>query len=142
MPTSRPARHLTAAPEPEPDPIAPPPAPTGAGERGLRLWTDITGEYDLAAHELVGLEEMVRIADTLDELHHIVQTEGLMVPVLPHGTKVNPAAVEARLLRIVFARIAAALRLPSGDVDDQDAVPGRPQKRGGVRGVYGIRGAV
>lgn len=141
--TNQPGRRLAAAPEPDPEPVAPPPpAPDGAGPRGLRLWGDITGEYDLAAHELVGLEEMVRIADTLDELHRIVQDEGLMVSVLPAGRKVNPAAVEARQLRIVFARIAAALRLPSGDVDDQDAVPGRPQKRGGARGVYGIRGAV
>jgi hypothetical protein len=142
VPSKPTSRTLSAAPEPDDEPLAPPPPPPdGAGARGLRLWTDITDDFDLAAHELVGLEEMVRIADTLDELHRIVQVEGLMVPVLPHGTKVNPAAVEARQLRIVFARIAAALRLPSGDEDGEDAVK-RPQRRGGARGVYGIRGVV
>lgn len=143
MPSTPPTRRLAAAPEPVDEPLAPPPpAPEGAGARGLRLWTSITSEYELAAHELVGLEEMVRIADTLDELHRIVQAEGLMVAVLPHGTKMHPAAVEIRQLTITFARVAAALRLPSGDEDDAAGGMGRPQRRGGVRGTYGIKGVV
>jgi len=59
----------------------------------------------------------------------------------PQGVKAHPAAVEARQQRIALARILASLRLPSGDEGDRKA-GARPSRRVGVRGTYGIRGAV
>ncbi|MDQ3452051.1 MAG: hypothetical protein M3493_05025 [Actinomycetota bacterium] len=44
--------------------------------------------------------------------------------------------MEARQQRIALARLLAALRLPAGEVEQ------RPQRRVGVRGTYGITGAV
>ncbi len=59
----------------------------------------------------------------------------------PQGDRANPAAVEARQQRIALARLLAALRLPAGEEDDRQA-GARAQRRVGVRGVYGVRGAV
>jgi hypothetical protein len=56
----------------------------------------------------------------------------------PHGSKPHPAVVEARQSKIALARLTAALRLPAGDETDQ-AAGRRPQRRVGMRGVYGVR---
>ncbi|MFG2145533.1 hypothetical protein ACGFRG_15220 [Streptomyces sp. NPDC048696] len=104
----------------------PNPAPDALGPRGARLWHEVTERYELDAHELALLEEMARTADDLDALAERVRAQGHTV-----GGRVNPALVESRQLRIAFARLAAALRLPTGDETD-----GRPQRRSGVRGTY------
>jgi hypothetical protein len=114
-----------------------PPAPRGAGAAGKRLWRSILAEYELEEHELALLREMVRTVDHLDELHGLVERDGIMA-----GERLHPAMVEARQLRIALARLAAALRLPAGDEDSSDAKHGtrRPQRRVGVRGPYRLRG--
>jgi hypothetical protein len=109
--------------------------PRGTGLNGGKLWRDVLGKYELEEHELALLREMVRTVDLLDELHAIVAHEGLMV-VGAWGSKPHPAVTEARQARIALARLTAALRLPAGDENDR-AVGRRPQRRVGVRGVYG-----
>ena len=80
---------------------------------------------------------MPRQVDRLDELEALIAAEGLTVT--GHGTvKMHPAVVEARQTAIAVARIAACLRLPAGE-EDEEAVPAG-QRRAGVRGVYQIRG--
>jgi hypothetical protein len=110
-------------------------APKGAGASGLALWRDVLGKYDLEEHEMALLREAVRTVDDLDGLAAVVAAEGMTV-----GSKVHPALVEARQLRIALARLLGALRLPAGDEDDQ-AVGRRPQRRVGARGVYSLGGA-
>lgn len=105
----------------------PPQTPAGLRERGGRLWREVTDRYDLDAHELALLEEMGRTADDLDALAQRVASQGHTI-----AGRVNPALVESRQLRIAFARLAAALRLPAGEED------GRAQRRSGVRGTYGM----
>lgn len=122
-----------------PDPKIPR-APAGAGPSGRRLWADVLGKYELEEHETAILTEMCRTVDTLDRLAAVVKRDGLMVPVLPSGEKVHPALVEARQLRLALARLSASLRLPAGEEGDQPAHLRRPQRRGGARGAYGIRG--
>jgi hypothetical protein len=118
--------------------IAPPPAGTRAS--GRRLWRDVLGEYELEEHELALLREMTRTVDQLDQLHAIVERDGMLLTGPGLAPKVHPAVVEARQLRIALARLAAALRLPAGD-EDSDAKAGmrRPQRRVGARGVYQLR---
>jgi hypothetical protein len=123
------------------DPKIPKP-PAGTGPAGRRLWADVLEKYELEEHELSLLREMVRTVDLLDGLAAIVARDGLMVPVLPAGEKVHPAAVEARQARISLARLSASLRLPAGEEGDQPAHLRRPQRRGGARGTYGIKGLV
>jgi len=116
-----------------------PPSPEGTGPSGAALWTDVLSKYELEEHELAMLREAVRTVDHLDGLHALVEAEGLMTTG-PHGSKPHPALVEARQLRIALARVLAALRLPAGEEEDQ-AAGRRPQRRSGVRGVYGIGSA-
>lgn len=119
-----------------------PEPPARSGPSGRALWADVLGKYELEQHETALLREMVRTVDLLDELAAIVEREGLMVPVLPAGSRVHPAAVEARQARISLARLSASLRLPAGEEGEQAEHLRRPQRRGGARGTYGIRGAV
>lgn len=106
-----------------------PPPPKGTQKAGKRLWEAIVGQYELDEHEVALLTELVRSVDHLDQLAAIVEKDGLLLD-SPSGPRVHPAAVESRQLRIAAARLAAALRLPSGLEDS------RPQVRVGVRGVY------
>lgn len=112
--------------------------PAGCGAAGAKLWKAVLDEYELEEHELLLLREAVRTVDTLDALEARVAADG---PLLgsSQGDRAHPALVEARQQRIALARLLAALRLPAGEEVAGDR---RPQRRQGVRGVYGIRGGV
>lgn len=114
-----------------------PEAPAGLKDAGQTLWDSVVGDYDLEEHEARLLLEMCRTADQLDLLAAAVDRDG---PIL--DGRAHPGLVEARQLRIAFARLSAALRLPAGDTEDTQKGARRPQRRSGARGVYGIRGAV
>jgi len=118
-----------------------PKPPAGTRASGRRLWDDVLRVYELEEHELALLREMVRTVDLLDDLAEIVRRDGAMVPGPGLVMRVHPAIVEARQLRIALARLSASLRLPAGEEGDQQPTR-RPQRRGGARGTYGIRGAV
>lgn len=113
-----------------------PAPPRGTGRSGARLWRDVLGKYELEEHETALLIEACRTVDQLDGLHAILEREGLVVEG-PHGSKAHPALTAAQQLRITLARIVAALRLPAGE-EDEGAGSRRPQRRVGVRGVYGF----
>ena len=112
-----------------------PKPPAGTGRAGAKLWRSVLDEYELEEHELLLLREAVRTVDTLDLLERRVQEDG---PLLgsSQGERAHPALVEARQQRITLARLQAALRLPAGEEESGDQR--RPQRRMGVRGVYGI----
>jgi hypothetical protein len=114
-----------------------PSVPAGLGIAGARLWSHVMGDYELEEHETRLLLEMCRTADMLDLLAGVVADEGAIDP---RTGRAHPALVESRQLRIAFARLSAALRLPAGDENDRQQGARRPQRRVGARGVYGIRG--
>ena len=116
-------------------PTAPKP-PRGTRDPGKRLWGSVVADYDLGEHELALLLEAVRTVDLLKDLDAAVKRDGVLVD-SPQGMRAHPAAVEARQQRIALARLLAALRVPSGDEQER-----RPQRRVGVRGIYGIPRAV
>ncbi len=113
--------------------------PAGAGKAGTALWRAVLTEYELEEHELLLLREAVRTVDVLDDLTARVAADGSVVE-SPQGTKAHPALVEARQQRIALARLLAALRLPAGE-ESEAGGDRRPQRRLGVRGVYGVSGA-
>ncbi len=117
-----------------------PKAPAGTAAAGRRLWCSVVEVYDLEEHELVLLREAVRTVDLLDVLDAAVRADGALVD-SPQGLRAHPGAVEARQQRIAVARLLAALRLPAGGEGDQQQ-NARPARKVGVRGTYGIRGAV
>ena len=96
---------------------------------GRALWKAVTAEYILEEHERGLLLEMARSVDQLDALAEVVNREGVLEP---STGRAHPALVESRQLRIAYARLSAALRLPAGEEGDLR----RPQRRVGVRGVY------
>jgi hypothetical protein len=110
--------------------------PTNLRAAGKRLWASVADEYDLDEHESAILLEAARTVDLLTQLDAAVRRDGPLVPASDGGVKAHPAAVEARQQRITLARLIAALRLP----DEETGT--RPQRRGGARGSYGIRGSV
>lgn len=104
--------------------------PPGLQAGGKRLWREITGEYELAQHELVVLLEAARTVDALQALEDIVTTDGVTHD-SPQGVRAHPALVEARQQRVTLAKLVASLRIPL----DEGEAAGRTQQRVGVRAV-------
>jgi hypothetical protein len=72
-----------------------------------------------------------RTADLLDRLQTVLDDEGPMAT-SSQGVRVHPAATELRQQRVTFARLLAALGVPSG-------AEGEEKPRGGARGVYELK---
>lgn len=111
-----------------------PSSPPGTRAGGKRLWNSVVQRFELDEHELALLTEAVRTIDVLDRLDTMVRRDGVLV-----DGRAHPALVEARQQRITLARLLAVLRLPAGEVGQEQATA-RPQRRAGARGVYGITG--
>ena len=90
----------------------------------------MTAQYELAAHELLLLQNACQTADLVARLQAIIDEDG---PVLPTG-KNHPAVAEIRQQRITLARLLVALQVPAGDED------ARSGQRRGIRGVYQFGG--
>jgi hypothetical protein len=129
-----------------------PKPPVGLRAAGRRLWDSITADYELDEHELALATEAARTVDLLSELDAAVRQDGALID-SPQGLKAHPGVVELRQQRIALARLLAALRMPAGDEEGgqmqgrrahrgDQVEDRRPQRRAGVRGVYGIRGGV
>ncbi|HEY9562663.1 MAG TPA: hypothetical protein VIR30_02735 [Nocardioides sp.] len=112
-------------------------AALGLAHAGQSLWRSIVDDYDLERHEELLLLQACRTVDMLEELETCVSRDGVM-----RDGKAHPGVVEMRQQRIALARLLAALRLPAGEEGALGTPARRPQRRGGARGVYGIRGAV
>lgn len=89
-------------------------APNSLTGAGLALWEAITAEFTLAPQELALLEETCRVRTRISELDAIVATEGLMAE-STQGPRVHPALVEGRQQRLLYAKLAAQLRIPLDD---------------------------
>lgn len=119
----------------------PPKPPVGTLKAGRRLWNSVVDEYELDEHELALLVEAVRTVDLLTKLDAAVRRDGPIIDT-SQGPRAHPAAVEARQQKIVLARLISALRMPDGEESERGKNAGRPQRRSGARGIYGIRGLV
>jgi len=108
--------------------------PSGLRKSGRALWRAVQSDFELDEHESATLTQACRLTDLCDELQAVIDAEGLM-STTSQGARVHPAAVELRQQSIALARLMTALRIPAGEDD------GRTQRRPGVRGVYGIKGA-
>ncbi len=109
------------------------------GTDALALWSSVVDVYDLEEHQRAVLVEACRTVDLLTKLDAEVRRDGPTID-SSQGLRTHPAVTEARQQRIALARLLAVTRLPSGQDGDQQA-GARPQRRVGVRGTYGIRGA-
>lgn len=116
-----------------------PTMPAGLTAAARRLWSEVLDGYELEEHELGLLREMCRTQAVLDRLDRVVRRDGPLVSDRFGEARTHPALVEARQLRIAYARLSAALRLPAGEEGDARSTR-RPQRRAGARGVYQLRG--
>jgi len=119
---------------PDSTPEAP---PEGLAEAGRGLWIAALVDFDFDFHERLLLLQACRTADRLDRL----SAEAVAGPVTVTNYKgdqvAHPAMVEARQQSLTLARLLASLRMPTGDSGGDLQ---RPQRRGGARGAYGVRG--
>lgn len=117
-----------------------PKPPAGLRTTGRRLWTSVQSDFELSEPETAVLREACRTADSIDSLQAVIDADGPMAE-SSQGIRVHPALVELRQQRIALARLFTAMSIPVGeDAPIGRDAGGRTQKRGGVRGVYGIRG--
>jgi hypothetical protein len=105
---------------------------SGLKRSGRALWRSVMADYQLEPHEQTLLTEVCRTADLIDRLQTVLDTDGPMAE-SSQGIRVHPAAVELRQQRVTFARLLAALGVPSGA--EEEAAP-----QGAPRGVYRLRG--
>lgn len=112
-----------------------PSAPAGLSTAGRALWRSVVADYDLDEHEKLLLREACRTADRLDRLEGEAAKSDVTAQNRFGEIVLHPAQVEARQQSLTLARLIASLRLPSG------TETGRPQRRGGARGSYGLRTA-
>jgi hypothetical protein len=110
--------------------------PSGLNASGTKLWRAVTDDYELEVHEELLLLEACRCADRLDRLASDSKDASLTVANCRGDQVAHPSLVESRQQAVVLSRLLASLRLPSGEET------GRPQRRGGARASYGIRGTV
>lgn len=111
--------------------------PDGLAAAGRQLWRSVLDEYDLDTHEELLLLQACRVADRLDRLDVEAAVGSVTVTNYKGDQVPHPALTESRQQALTLARLLASLRLPAGDEAER-----RPQRRGGARGTYGIRGAV
>jgi hypothetical protein len=112
--------------------------PKGLAAPGRRLWRSVVEEYELDEHERVLLVQACRTVDRLDDIAEALVGQPLTVDNFRGDPVAHPLLNEQRQQSQTLARLLASLRMPSGDQEAE----GRPQRRGGARGSYGIRGAV
>jgi phage terminase small subunit len=120
-----------------------PTPPSGLSAEAVGLWWAVLEDYDLDAHELALLREACRTLSTCDRLAALVDAEGLTAKGSQGQTVAHPAVAEARQQRLTLGRLIAQLRLPEGEDDARPSKAtndGRPQRRGGARGLYAIGG--
>jgi len=100
------------------------------------LWRAVVERWDLDPHEALLLRQVWRTADVCERLEAVVAAEAPSSSVASRH-----AVVELRQQRLTLARLIAALRLPSGLQQEEDAAAaGARDQRRSVCGFYAIRG--
>jgi hypothetical protein len=114
-----------------------PAAPPGSGAAGKRLWRSVLAEFELSGADLVILAQAVVVTDEIEALRPMLAL-GPFIKDKDGQPRVNPAQVQHRLLSITLARLLSVVQVV-GELAGEEHDPARPQKRAGVRGVYGLR---
>ena len=69
-------------------------APRGLSSAGRKLWTDVTGDYELESHELLLLQNCCQTADVVAALQAQLDADG--GPVLPVELRRQAASLLGR----------------------------------------------
>ena len=96
-------------------------APSGLGDAGSRLWSDIAGKYGLRADELRVLEDAAREADLVQTLNDGMTGQPLLVRGSQGQEVINPLISELRQHRATLAALLRQLKLPDESTDSAEA---------------------
>lgn len=101
-------------------------APAGLKAKGKRLWSDVTGAYELRSDELDILEDVCREADLIDKIERELASADFMVTGSQGQMVVNPLIAEARQHRATKMSLWKRLDLP--DPVATEAAPANQQR--------------
>ena len=110
-----------------------PAAPSKLGAKAKRLWTEITGSYELRVDELRILEDACREIDIVERLEDEFRTEDTMVKGSMGQLVASPLLQELRQHRAVLARLLGMLKLPDEDGRAQESVSNAARKAANAR---------
>lgn len=116
-----------------------PSAPSKLGPKARRLWTEVTGKYELRSDELRVLEDACREIDLVERLEAEFRDAPTMVKGSMGQMVANPILQELRQHRAVVARLLAQLKLPDEDGRQQESVSNAARKAAMAR--WSRRGA-
>jgi hypothetical protein len=91
--------------------------PSGLGESGRRLWSEISGKYGLRADEARVLEDAAREADLIATLDAGMAGQSLLVRGSQGQDVINPLISELRQHRATLAALLRQLKLPDEAAD-------------------------
>lgn len=100
---------------------SPPPIPQDlkARGRGRKLWRAVLADHNLRPDQLELLAESCRLADLLDRLREVVETEGFVL-----DGRAHPCLVELRNARLEYRRHLGQLGLEDPVPEPEDKRPG------------------
>ena len=111
--------------------------PSNLNQAGRELWGAVTGQYDLAGHELAILGQACRVLDLAESLSRRVKREGAMSVGSQGQQVVHPLLSEARQQRALFGQLMRTLALPDLPATSADgglkAVPNQHRQAAGSR---------
>lgn len=90
-------------------------APVGLKSRGKRMWTAVSGKYELRWDELDILEDICREIDMIDALEKELKGAPLTVRGSQGQEVANPMIGELRQHRATKKSLWAAMKLPEDD---------------------------
>lgn len=113
-------------------------APKGLSASSRKLWTAVTGKYDLRADELRVLEDACRESDLIDALGEAAESAEMIVTGSQGQPVINPLISELRQHRATLAGLLRQLKLP----DEADTSEARStQARAAANARWSKRGA-
>lgn len=110
-----------------------PAAPSGLGAKSRRLWSEITGAYELRSDERRILEDACREVDIIERLELEFRTADTMVKGSMGQLVASPLLQELRQHRAVAARLLGMLKLPDEDGRQQESVSNAARKAANAR---------
>lgn len=86
--------------------------PKSLSASGRALWGRLTHDYEFRPDELAVVELACATVDAIRDLEATAATDGTMIAGSQGQTVLHPAIPEARMQRLVLARLLASLQLP------------------------------
>jgi hypothetical protein len=100
----------------------------GLGPAGFKVWQAVNDEYELSQHEAALLKEICRTIDSIDDLQHVIDVEGVIAQRTLNTKGMHPALAEIRAQRLCLAKLTAALQHPSGQLTGVAPAPDKPKR--------------